>query len=130
MDTLACYLTQDRGHLPRDWPSVTLRMPEVDERLDAALRLNGLGTLTPDQRLLRALLEDNQSAFEQALAHRLAQHREGAPPDATLRSLLPQKTIALAALAVQVHGWDLRVRSACLPPALLNAPEGAPSDSR
>lgn len=76
------------------------------------------------------LLEDNQSAFEQALAHRLAQHRESAPPDAALRSLLPQKIIALAALAVQVHGWDLRVRSAYLPPALLNAPEGAPSVSR
>ncbi|MGY3202605.1 immunity 49 family protein [Streptomyces sp. TE5632] len=130
MDTLACYLARDRGHLPRDWPSVTLRMPEVDERLDAALRLNALGTLTPDQRLLRVLLEDDQSAFEQALAHRLAQHRESAPPDAALRSLLPQKTIALAALAVQVHGWDLRVRSAYLPTALLNAPEGAPSVSR
>ncbi|MCP3770953.1 immunity 49 family protein [Streptomyces sp. MAR25Y5] len=41
------------------------------------------------------------------------------------RSLLPQEIIALAALAVQVHGWDLRVRSACLPSALLDAPEDA-----
>ncbi|GAA2415960.1 immunity 49 family protein [Streptomyces coeruleofuscus] len=124
MDTLACYLTKARGHLPRDWPSVTLCMPEVDERLDGALRLNALGDLTPDQQLLRVLLEDDQSAFEQALSHRLVQHRESAPPDAAPRSLLPQKTIALAALAVQVHGWALRVRSAYLPQALLSAPEG------
>ncbi|MEU6908678.1 immunity 49 family protein [Streptomyces coeruleorubidus] len=124
MDTLACYLTKARGHLPRDWPSVTLCMPEVDERLDGALRLNALGALTPDQQLLRVLLEDDQSAFEQALSHRLVQHRESAPPDAAPRSLLPQKTVALAALAVQVHGWALRVRSAYLPEALLSAPEG------
>ncbi|MFI2041023.1 immunity 49 family protein [Streptomyces bottropensis] len=126
METLACYLTEARGHLARDWPSVTLRMPEVDERLDGALRLNALGALTPDQQLLRVLVEDNQLAFEQALAPRLVQHRESAPSDAAPRSLLPQKAIALAALAVQVHGWDLRVRSAYLPQALLSAPEGAP----
>ncbi|MFF5517000.1 immunity 49 family protein [Streptomyces coeruleorubidus] len=124
MDTLACYLTKARGHLPRDWPSVTLRMPEVDERLDGALRLKALGALTPDQQLLRVLLEDDRSAFEQALSDRLVQHRESAPPDAAPRSLLPQKTVALAALAVQVHGWALRVPSAYLPQALLSAPEG------
>ncbi|GGN64812.1 hypothetical protein GCM10011579_034680 [Streptomyces albiflavescens] len=127
MDTLACYLTKARGHLPRDWPSVTLCMPEVDERLDAALRFKALGSLTPDQQLLRVLLEDDQAAFERALAHRLVQHRESAPSDAAPCSLLPQKTIALAALAVQVHGWDLRVRSDYLPQALTSAPEGAPS---
>nr|WP_033325698.1 immunity 49 family protein [Streptomyces yerevanensis] len=130
MDTLACYLTKASGHLPRDWPSVTLCMPEVDERLDGALRLNALGDLTPDQQLLRVLLEDDQSAFERALTHRLVQHRESAPPDAAPRSLLPQKTIALAALAAQVHGWTLRVQSAYLPQALLSAPEGAPTVSR
>ncbi|WP_369229051.1 immunity 49 family protein [Streptomyces sp. R21] len=126
MDTLSCYLAKARGHLPRDWPSVTLCMPEVDERLDGALRLNALGALTPDQQLLRVLLEDDQAAFEQALAHRLVQHRQSASPDAAPRSLLPHKTIALAALAVQVHGWDVRVRSGYLPQALLAAPEGAP----
>ncbi|MEJ8654525.1 Imm49 family immunity protein [Streptomyces sp. MS1.AVA.3] len=73
------------------------------------------------------LLQDDQSAFEQALGHRLVQHRENASSDAVPRSLLPQKTIALAALAVQVHGWDLRIQSAYLPQALLSAPEGAPS---
>lgn len=66
-------------------------------------------------------------AFEQALAHRLVQHRESAPCDAAPRSLLPHKTIALAALAVQAHGWDLRVQSAYLPQAMLSAPESAPS---
>ncbi|WP_329060197.1 immunity 49 family protein [Streptomyces sp. NBC_01429] len=130
MDALACYLTKASGHLPRDWPSVSLCMPEVDERLDAALRLDALGALTPDQQLLRVLLEDNQAAFEQALEHRLVQHRESAPPDAAPRSLLPQKTIALTALAVQVHAWDVRVQSAYLPQGLLSAPEDAPSVSR
>ncbi|WP_347239663.1 immunity 49 family protein [Streptomyces sp. L2] len=123
MDTLACYLTEASGHLPRDWPARTLCMPEVDERLDGALLLNALGELKPDQRLLRVLLEDNQPAFEQALERRLVQHRESVPPDAPPRSLLPLKTIALAALAVQVHGWDLNVRSAYLPQGLLNAPD-------
>ncbi|GGW35306.1 immunity 49 family protein [Streptomyces griseoloalbus] len=130
MDTLTCYLAKSGGHLPSQWPSTALCMPEVDERLDGALRLNGLGALTPDQQLLRVLLEDDQPAFEQALAHRLVQHRESAPPDAAPRSLLPQKAIALAALAVQVHGWDLRVHSAYLPQALLRAPEGMQSVSR
>lgn len=130
MDTLVCYLAKADGHLPRDWPSVALCMPEVDERLDGALRLNALGDLTPDQRLLRVLLEDDQTAFEEALVHRLTQHRESASPDGALRGLLPQKTIALAALAVQVHGWDLAVRSAYLPQGLLKAPEGTPSVSR
>ncbi|WP_434587382.1 immunity 49 family protein [Streptomyces sp. A5-4] len=130
MYSLSCYLTKENGHLPRDWPSVTLCMPEVDERLDAALSLNALGALTPDQQLLRVLLEDDQAAFEQALTRRLVQHRESAPLDAAPRSLLPQKTIALAALAVQVHGWDLRVQSAYLPQDLLQAPEGTPPVSK
>lgn len=122
MDTLACYLAEASGHLPRDWPSVPLRRPDVDERLDGMLRLRALGELTQDQRLLRVLLEDNQPAFEQALAERLDRHRESTPAGAPPRSLLPHRTIALAALAVQVHGWDLRVRSPYLPPALLDAP--------
>lgn len=33
---------------------------------------------------------------------------------------------ALAALAVQVHGWELRIRSGYLLEGLLRAPEGAP----
>lgn len=126
MDTLACYLTKERGHLPRDWPATQLCMPDIDERLDAALRLNALPAQTPDQQLLRALLEDNQPVFEQALAHRLVRHREAAPSDAPPRSLLPHRTIALAALAVQVHGWELRIHSAYLPNGVLRAPEEAP----
>ncbi|MEV8020390.1 Imm49 family immunity protein [Streptomyces sp. NPDC086554] len=78
---------------------------------------------------MRVLLEDDQSAFEQALEHRLVHHRESTPSAAPPRSLLPHKTVALAALAVQVHGWDLRVQSAYLPQAVLSAPEGAPSVS-
>ncbi|UKY55579.1 immunity 49 family protein [Streptomyces inhibens] len=129
MDALCGYLTQAEGHLPRHWPSVTLCKPTADERAQATRQLDALDALTPDQRLLRVLLEDDQSAFEQALEHRLVQHRESAPSDAAPRSLLPHKTIALAALAVQVHGWDLRVQSAYLPLAMLSSPEDAPSVS-
>ncbi|MEU3991078.1 immunity 49 family protein [Streptomyces platensis] len=129
MDALCGYLTQAEGHLPRHWPSVTLCKPTAGERADAKRQLDLLDALTPDQRLLRVLVEDDQLAFEQALEERLVQHRESAPFDAAPRSLLPHKTIALAALAVQVHGWDLRVRSAYLPQAMLSAPEGAPSVS-
>ncbi|MER0481409.1 immunity 49 family protein [Streptomyces sp. Edi2] len=129
MDALCGYLAQAEGHLPRHWPSVTLCKPTADERAEAQRQLDTLDALTPDQRLLRVLLEDDQPAFEQALEHRLVQHRENAPSDAAPRSLLPHKTIALAALAVQVHRWDLHVRSAYLPQAMLSTPEGAPSIS-
>ncbi|GHB68273.1 hypothetical protein GCM10010347_43000 [Streptomyces cirratus] len=123
MDALCGYLTQAEGYLPRHWPSVTLCKPNAGERTDAMRQLDTLDALTPDQRLLRVLLEDDQLAFEQALEHRLVEHRESAPSDAAPRSLLPHKTIALASLAVQTHGWDLRVQSAYLPQAMLSAPE-------
>jgi hypothetical protein len=127
MDSLAWYLAKASGHLPRDRPAAALCMPEVDERLDAALRLNALGALTPDQRLLRVLVEDDQPAFERALVHRLDEHRVSAPSDAAPRSLLPHKTIALTVLAVRVHGWELRVASTYVPQALLAAPDGTRS---
>ncbi|MFI8552127.1 immunity 49 family protein [Spirillospora sp. NPDC077959] len=127
MDALCGYLTPATGRSPRDWPAVALCKPNPDERAQATRQLDALHALMPDQRLLRVLLEDDQAAFEQALEHRLIQHRESTSSDAPPRSLLPHKTIALAALAVQVHGWDLRVRSAYLPQTMLNAPESAPS---
>jgi hypothetical protein len=127
MDALCGYVTPAKGHLPRDWPSVKLRKPTPDERAQATRQLDALNALTPDQRLLRVLLEDDQPAFEQALEHRLIQHRESTSSDAPPRSLLPHKTIALAALAVQIHGWDLRVRSAYLPQTMLSTPKFAPS---
>ncbi|TLQ41951.1 immunity 49 family protein [Streptomyces marianii] len=121
MDALCGYLTPAQGHLPRDWPQVTLCKPSVDERLDAALALDAAGATSPDQRLLRILLRDDQDAFEYALHERLVQHRAGVGEDPAPRSLLPVGTIALAALAVQVHGWDLQIESAYLPGSLLNA---------
>ncbi|MGA5565145.1 immunity 49 family protein [Streptomyces platensis] len=129
MDALCGYLTRAEGHLPRHWPSVTLCKPTAGERAEAQRQLDSLDALTPDQRLLRVLVEDDQLAFEEALEQRLVQHRESASCDAAPRSLLPHKTIALTALAVQVHGWGLRVRSAYLPQAMLSAPEGAPAVS-
>ncbi|MFI6148849.1 immunity 49 family protein [Streptomyces sp. NPDC051109] len=121
MDALCLYLAPAAGHLPRDWPDATLRKPDAAERAEAARRLDGFGVLTADQRLLRVLLDDDQPAFERALAGNLVGLREGAGPDAPARSLFPAGTIALAALAVQVHGWRLGVTSAYLPQNLLHA---------
>lgn len=98
---------------------MTLTKPSTDERRDAALALDTAHAMSPDQRLLRVLLTDNQSAFEEALDERLAQHRAGVGENFAPESLLPLGPIALAALAVQVHGWDLQTRSAYLPTSLL-----------
>ncbi|MGW7416780.1 immunity 49 family protein [Streptomyces sp. NPDC054863] len=114
MNILTSYLTKAQGHLPRDWPSVTMCKPDTDVRRDGIQRLDALDALTPDQQLLRVLLTDDQPAFEQALADRLAHHRDSTPPDAAPRSLFPHQTIALTALAAQVHGWTLHLHSAYL----------------
>ncbi|MGW1755386.1 immunity 49 family protein [Streptomyces mirabilis] len=123
MDVLCGYLAQARGHLPRDWPTVTLCKPDADERAEAARKLDAVGPLTPDQRLLRVLLDDDQHAFEQALVARLIEHRECVGSDPAPRTLLPLSALALAALGVQVHGWELGVRSGYLPHGMLGSPE-------
>lgn len=119
VDALCLYLTEASGHLPCDWPTMPLRKPTAGERAEAAHQLDATGRLTPDQRLLRVLLDDDQHAFEQALRTRLVEHRDGIGTDPSPSTLLPVETIALAALAVQVHGWDLDVGSGYLPGALL-----------
>ncbi|MEV7027056.1 immunity 49 family protein [Kitasatospora sp. NPDC093558] len=121
MDALCPYLAEASGHLPSDWPAVALRKPEPDELAEAARRLDGVPALTADQRLLRVLLDDDRRAFEQALAARLAEYRDGLAGDPAPRTLLPIGILALAALAVRVHGWDLDVRSGYLPAALLGS---------
>ncbi|MFJ7496022.1 immunity 49 family protein [Streptomyces sp. NPDC097727] len=122
MDALCGYLAQARGHLPRDWPTVTLCKPDADTRAEAARELDTAGPLTPDQRLLRVLLDDDQHAFEQALVARLIEHRESVGLDPAPRTLLPLGALALTALAVQVHGWELGVRSGYLPHGMLGSP--------
>ncbi|QXR00322.1 Imm49 family immunity protein [Streptomyces sp. WY228] len=119
MDALCLYLREAEGHLPRHWPTVPLRRPDADERQRAAAALDAAGAPTPDQRLLRILLDDEQHAFEAALADRLDSYRESQGPDSAPRTLLPLDALALAALAVQAHGWELGVRSRYLPPELL-----------
>ncbi|MFJ9677599.1 immunity 49 family protein [Streptomyces sp. NPDC101194] len=121
MDALCGYLTESRGHLPRDWPTVTLCKPDAEVRAEAAGKLDAAGPSTPDQRLLRVLLDDDQHAFEQALVARLVEHRESVGPDPAPRTLLPLGALALAALAVQVHGWELGVRSGYLPQGMLGS---------
>ncbi|MFF7033606.1 Imm49 family immunity protein [Streptomyces griseus] len=119
MDALCLYLREAEGHLPRHWPTVPLRRPDADERQRAAAALDVAGAPTPDQRLLRILLDDEQPVFEAALADRLDSYRESQGPDSAPRTLLPLDALALAALAVQAHGWELGVRSRYLPPELL-----------
>ncbi|MGK5631590.1 immunity 49 family protein [Streptomyces sp. URMC 123] len=123
MDALCRYLTEADGHLPCDWPTVPLRKPSADERAEAARQLDALGALTADQRLLRVLLDDDQRAFEQALVARLTEYRDSTDRDPAIRSLLPLGPLALAALAVQVHRWELSVRSGYLPRSVLGSPE-------
>ncbi|MGW2330382.1 immunity 49 family protein [Streptomyces sp. NPDC001700] len=121
MDALCGYLTRASGHLPRDWPTVPLRKPDPGERAEAARRLDAVGRLTPDRCLLRALLDDDQHTFEQALMARLTEHRDSAGPDPAPRTLLPVGAVAVAALAVQVHGWELSIRSGYLPHTMLGS---------
>ncbi len=123
MDALCLYLTEAAGHQPRHWPTVTLRKPDAAERAQAAAALDAVGGPTPDQRLLRVLLDDEQHAFEQALVDRLDAYRESVGPAPAPRTLLPLDTLALAALAVQVHGWEPGVRSGYLPAELLGSPD-------
>ncbi|MFF3286332.1 immunity 49 family protein [Streptomyces sp. NPDC003023] len=123
MDALCGYLTRANGHLPRDWPTVPLCKPGPDERAEAARQLDAVGSLTADQRLVRVLLDDDRPAFAQALVARLVEHRESLGSDPAPRTLLPLAALALAALAVQVHGWELDVRSAYLPHGMLGSPE-------
>ncbi|WP_281377142.1 Imm49 family immunity protein [Streptomyces harbinensis] len=70
---------------------------------------------------MRVLLDDDQPAFEDALAARLAAYPDELGDDPAPRTLLPMTALALAGLAVQVHGWELTVRSPYLPPALLGS---------
>ncbi|GHJ37078.1 immunity 49 family protein [Streptomyces sp. TS71-3] len=124
MEALCGYLAPSRGHLPRDRPTAPLRKPDGEQRAEAARRLDAEAALTPDQRLLRVLLDDDRHAFEQALVARLVEHRESVGPDPAPRTLLPVGALALAALAVQVHGWEPGVRSGYLPASLLGSPAG------
>ncbi|MGA5821314.1 immunity 49 family protein [Kitasatospora sp. NPDC094028] len=132
MDALGAYFALVKtSYSPWTAPAPDpLRKPPAEDRAAAVRALDAAGALSPDQRLLRVLLADDQAAFEQALAARLAEYRDSLPADAPPRSLLPLGTIALAALAVQAHGWELGVRSDYLPAVLLRAPVTAAGGAR
>ncbi|MFE1464668.1 immunity 49 family protein [Streptomyces nigra] len=121
MDALCVYLTQASGHLPMHWPKVPLCKPNPEVRASAARELDHAGALTPDQRLLRVLLDDDQATFEQALQQRLVEHRETVGAHPARRTLSPVNAVALAVLASRVHGWQLGIRTAYLPESLLHA---------
>ncbi|MFD9114152.1 immunity 49 family protein [Streptomyces bottropensis] len=121
MDALCGYLTVVHGPRPGALPGpVPLRKPDAATRARAAERLDAAGTLTPDQQLLRALLDDDQTTFEQALQERLVTHHENTGTDPAPRSLLPVEAVTLAALATQAHGWELGIQSAYLPKSLIH----------
>ena len=124
MDALCAYLTIVQGRYPGALPGpVPLAKPDTEARLRAAERLDAVGAVDADQQLLRVLLDDDQSAFEQALAVRLLEHRAGTGTDPMPRTLLPVRTAAVAALASLAHGWQLGIRSAYLPDSLLRTPQ-------
>ncbi|WP_171991006.1 immunity 49 family protein [Streptomyces sp. JHA26] len=124
MDALCGYLTVVQGPRPGALPGPTpLNKPDAAERARAAEQLDAAGTLTPDQQLLRVLLDDDQAAFEQALQERLVAHRASVGTDPAVRSLLPLGAVTLAALACLAHGWKSDIRSAYLPEALVSAPQ-------
>ncbi len=126
MDALCAYLTVEHGPVPGAVPGETpVRRPGAEELAAAAARLDAAGALSPDQRLLRVLLDDDREAFERALVERLDAHREGIGADPEPRTLLPVGTVALAALAHLAHGWEPTVRSGYLPGALLRPPVSA-----
>lgn len=121
MEILCLYLAESTGPGPAGVPAVPLREPTADERADAIRRLDFLDALTPDQQLLRVLLEGDRAGFEHALADRLVQYRDNAAADGSRRSLLPMGILAVTALAVQAHGWELGIRSGYLPEGLLRS---------
>ncbi|MFF8387853.1 Imm49 family immunity protein [Streptomyces kanasensis] len=124
MDALCEYLTIVQGRYPGALPGpVPLAKPDIEARARAAERLDAAGALDEDQRLLRVLLDDDQPAFEQALAERLSEHRAGVGAGPAPRTLLPVGTAAVAALACLAHGWQLGIRSAYLPDSLLRPPQ-------
>ncbi|MFD9451985.1 immunity 49 family protein [Streptomyces sp. NPDC059985] len=122
MDALSRYLTPS-GHLGNRRPTVPLCLPTTEERAAAAQGLDAAGTLTPDQRLLRVLLDDDRAAFEKALVARLLEHRQTVGDDPASRTLLPLGALAATALAVQAHGWTLDVHSRYLPQGLVGVPD-------
>lgn len=123
-DALCGYLTAEQGPYPGALPGPTpLAKPDTAERARAAEQLDRAGMLTWDQRLLRVPLDDDQVAFEQALRERLVAHRESVGTDPAARSLLPLGPVTLATLARLAHGWQLGIRSAYLPEALVSAPQ-------
>ncbi|MFD9339843.1 immunity 49 family protein [Streptomyces sp. NPDC060028] len=124
MDALCGYLTVEQGRYPGARPGrVPLGKPDTAERARTAGQLDKAGPLAPDQRLLRVLLDDDQAAFEQALQERLVAHRESAGADPATRSLLPVGAVTLATLACLAHGWQMGIRSAYLPEALVSVPQ-------
>ena len=122
MDALSHYLTPSSGSLGSR-ATAPLRRPTADERAAAARGLDAAGALTPDQALLRVLLDDDQAAFEQALVARLQEYRQTVGDDPAPRTLVPLGALALTALAVQVHGWTPGVRSRYLPQGLVGVPD-------
>ncbi|WP_306367984.1 Imm49 family immunity protein [Nocardiopsis sp. CC223A] len=126
VDALSLYLTPIGHREPR--PEVALRRPTGSE-LEAAVRaMDSAGKLSREQTLLRVLLNDNQSRFEDALADHLDRYRQemGTAPDPAPRTLLPVGVIAVVALAVQVHGWRVDPGSEYVPQVWVQAPAGAP----
>ncbi|MFI9031131.1 Imm49 family immunity protein [Streptomyces sp. NPDC053560] len=127
MDALAMYLhvvRPERSPWVAQGP-VPVRRPDAESRARAAAQLDAAGELSPDQQLVRVLLDDDRASFEHALVGRLVAYRTemDAEPAPAVRSLLPVSTVTLAVLAVLAHGWQLNATSDYVPAGLLRVPQ-------
>ncbi|MEV6067421.1 Imm49 family immunity protein [Nocardia sp. NPDC052001] len=77
--------------------------------------------------MLRALLADDEAAFEQEREKWLAWHREQFGADPEPRDLLPLPVMGLTALAVHAHGWRAQADTGWLPPGLPIEIDGVPA---
>ncbi|MFD2119841.1 Imm49 family immunity protein [Streptomyces cirratus] len=98
-----------------------LAKPDTTERARTAEQLDRAETLTSDQRLLRVLLDDDQTEFERALRERLVAHRESVGPDPAARACCRWESSPWRPSPASRTGWQLGTRSGYLPAALLSA---------
>ncbi|MFF2550268.1 Imm49 family immunity protein [Nocardia sp. NPDC058058] len=77
--------------------------------------------------MLRALLADDEAAFEHERESWLAWHRAEFGADPEPRDLLPLPVLGLTALAVHAHGWRAQADSGWLPAGLPIEIDGVPT---
>ncbi|MEU0540447.1 Imm49 family immunity protein [Nocardia sp. NPDC005978] len=102
-----------------DYPEWWLRRPPTEIRQHHLSCLASVPTYPGSVAgMLRALLADDESAFEHERQMWLAWYREQSGDNPQPRVLLPLPAIGLTALAVHAHGWHTQAGSGYLPAGL------------